>query len=651
MENGMPMSKALITAIDANDPDAVRKALEGIKDINRKLPGADKPLLYAAKIGADKVLPTLFEAGAIAEKRHTFPGDTPFAIAAKHHQGKVLAQLLALHQASEFATDHALTNAMMENDPGALDIVLKALKPELTLGHYRIAASQHKAVDLVKVLLQNGGSPAARFDSNNSKNITVFHEIVRYGKPDLIKLLLDHGAGVNARDGSGGTPLMTLAAKLETFDSHNEQAQFRLDAIAKGIAKSDVHGPPKVLAPLEVIELLRQAGADATLRDDDGNDALDNYRFSIFFAYRKEPVPAIIDRLVRAGAKGSQSTLDLFKALKEKNPDAIRKAIANGADINRLTPPRERCTPLILAVRGSSNDPFLYINLLLEAGADPNKSDGKYTPLIYAARSGNLEVVKALISAGADVHRVCVDGEIIENAYSAAEDKDAVREYLKSLGAKNPQAPNAGGLKPGVASWNDFSELLVKTTVPKAADALARMINGKVTPEVYEKSVTPGKNAFVILRPKNMNWCNILQVAPPLLRFSDSKKQEKFAVQLAAAAGAPVLFIEYSDTADAVSIFQAGPDGKSTKDAGWDNDLLDEMVGAMGDEAPGWAKQQLAAADEDDLDSTERLQQLAGREKFAAAALGLGHKPGQKLDIEFPGLGPKDFDGVAFVSD
>jgi len=59
------MSKALKAAIEANDPEVIRQAVKGVKDINRKLPGANKPLLYACEKGADKVLEALFEAGAI----------------------------------------------------------------------------------------------------------------------------------------------------------------------------------------------------------------------------------------------------------------------------------------------------------------------------------------------------------------------------------------------------------------------------------------------------------------------------------------------------------------------------------------------------------------------------------------------------------
>jgi len=65
----MTMSKALKAAIEANNPEAVRKALKGVKDVNRRIPGANTPLLYACEKGADKVLEVLFESGAIAVRR------------------------------------------------------------------------------------------------------------------------------------------------------------------------------------------------------------------------------------------------------------------------------------------------------------------------------------------------------------------------------------------------------------------------------------------------------------------------------------------------------------------------------------------------------------------------------------------------------
>ena len=219
--------------------------------------------------------------------------------------------------------------------------------------------------------------------------------------------------------------------------------------------------------------------------------------------------------------------------------------------------------------------------MLLKAGADPSKSAGNVTPLICAARSGDLAVVKELLAAGADLHAVSSCGDFIQNAYSAAARNDEIKAYLKSLGARNPTLPEA--LKAGVDSWNDFSEVLVKATVEKTAESLVKMINGKAQLDVYGQSFSPGKRAFVVVRPKGMAWCNVFQVAPPPERFPDSKKTEVFVTELAKACGAAALIIEYSDTSNAASLVRVAATGEKTEDQGWDRETLEEMVKAMGE--------------------------------------------------------------------
>jgi len=115
---------------------------------------------------------------------------------------------------------------------------------------------------------------------------------------------------------------------------------------------------------------------------------------------------------------------------------------------------------------------------------------------------------------------------------------------------------------------------------------------------------------------------------------------ETFATDLAKAAAAPVLLVEYSDTSDAASTLRIEPDGRKSGDQGWDHAALQEMVDAMGEEAPAWAKKQLARTDEDAPSSTARLVMLAEQEKFVIAAFGLNWEPGRPLDIEFSAMAP-----------
>src|SRR5947208_642168 len=139
------MSKALKAAIEANEEEAVRKALKSVRDVNRKLPGAKAPLLYACAIGADKVLEALFAAGTAAEKRNTFPGDTPFVVAAENRQFRVMKRLLTLRQASDHAVRHVLENACIAGQIELVEFVLKEVKPPITIELFRLASVSSNA--------------------------------------------------------------------------------------------------------------------------------------------------------------------------------------------------------------------------------------------------------------------------------------------------------------------------------------------------------------------------------------------------------------------------------------------------------------------------------------------------------------------------
>ncbi|HWQ91746.1 MAG TPA: ankyrin repeat domain-containing protein, partial [Clostridia bacterium] len=599
------MSKALKAAIEANDPEAVRVALKTVKDINRKLSGAKTPLLHACEKGADQVLEVLFQGGAIAEKRNTFPGDTPFAIAAKHRQGQVLKRLLELEQASPEAVKHALENAAMDGEEATLDLVLQTVKPAITIELFNIASAPKNAPAMLRLLVKHGGDVNVRSAASGQKGITPLHGAASGGDVPVMRTLVDCGADVNVRDDLGRTPLMLLAEQLEWRERQDSET-----------------------GAMSALRTLLDLGADASLLDNFGNDAITYCEL----AYARQATKAtarFLEVLRDAGAPGSGPTGQLFAALRNRDLDAVCRAIEAGADVNRITPPPGGATPLMWA------DSEEMIDALLSAGANPNQPGLHGTPLINAAGDGNMPIVQRLLAAGADIHAVEVSGEFVQNAYQAAEmnGKFEMVDYLKSLGAGKPKLARAP-LQPGVGSWNDFSELLVKTSVERAAQALAEMVKGNIQLAVYGQTLRPGKRAFVVARPKGMDWCNVFQIAPSRNRFEDPKVTETFAAELARAAAAPVLSIEYSDTSDAASILRIEADGTKARDEGWDYASLQEMVNALGDEAPARAKKQLAHTDEDAPSSCERVVSLAEEEKFVVAAFGLACEPGRPLDVE-----------------
>ncbi len=607
------MSKALRAAIEANDPDAVRKALAKVKDVNRKMPGARPPLLYAAEKGADRVLAALFDAGAVAEKRHVDPRETPFAVAAEHQQFAVMKRLLELEQASAKVVDHAVREAAIRGKAKTLDQALSLCGTSVTLSHFNYVSHARNVKDMLKVLIAHGGDVNVR-DTGRDKGETPLHKAAS-GRHDVLRALVECGAEVNAQDDRGRTPLMSLAEELEWIERSESEA-----------------------VALRSLETLLELGADATLVDDWGNDALAFCEWE--YLRDGETNPKFEARLREAGAAGLGVNKEMIRAIRDGDVPRLKECLANGANPNRRFP-KGGCP--LSAARSAD-----VLDELLEAGADPNLDQ----PIIDHARSGNLAAVQRLVAAGADIHAVNDRGSYLENAFKAADvaGEYEVVDYLKSLGARRPQPKEVELLEPGVASWNDFSEVLVKTDVAEAAEAVARLFGGRVELGAYGKTFKLGERAYVVARPKGMDWCNVFRVMPPRTHLEGAHDHQEVVTALAKATGAPALAVAYSDTSNAAEFLHVEPDGKSTWDRGWDWSTLQEVAENTDGKTGAWAKKELAGMDEDDPDSSERLVALAKHEKFVVAAFSFHAQPGRDFDVELSDYASATFDGVAFVA-
>jgi ankyrin repeat protein len=599
------MSKNLKEAIERNDADAVRKALKTVKNLERSLPKADPPLEYACAMGADQAIAPLFEAGASVGEH-----GRPIRTAIRKGHLSILRAMAATNKVPPEAATLPLYFAAEDRNTEAVRALLEAFHPP-AMAHTFYWPALAGNVEIIKLLVEHGVDV-------NARRLDELGALGAAGSPRAIQLLLDVGADPNKRDSGGRTPLMRLAdeyrrlqkpiislrKKLSEATTDEERTKWtsEIDKAADGIAST---------------KLLLAAGADPSLKDNGGNDALTYHQFDCFFSGNENEIdPEFIELLKSAGGTGDESYYALIKALKAGDVGAVKQAIADGADVNRSGVPPDMLTPLMWCESAEA------IKLLLDAGADPNKPSWTRTPLIQHV--DDLDRLKMLLAAGADLHAIAPihsqDSALI-NAYYAADlgNHPEAMKYLKSLGAGMPKRPDWKPIEPGIGLREDFTEIVIKGDIPSVAGGLAKMIGGTAQFDAYGKQFTAGKRAFVVVGIKDMNWCNVFQVAP---RPKRSKKAfDKLCTEMTVACNTDVLYVEYSDASDCAIFVQYLPDGTSQEtDTGAEK-----------------------------KEGTEEFDQFAATERLAVAQFSPGGDD-KLVDVDFAEYPAEAFDGTAFVS-
>jgi len=278
---------------------------------------------------------------------------------------------------------------------------------------------------MMEILITAGADPNALLTKFGDTALMIAS---RTGKTDGIKVLLDHGAQVNARETWGGTtPLMWAVSEhhpaavkmlLEHGADVNARSYFVPAATGRGFEGSTPVAPKPDQAPeehaggmltplmfaaregdLESGRLLVAAGADLNATCGDGKDALS---LSIFDGHY-EFASFLVDHHAKVNQADFQGFTPLFWAVDRRNMETAPNF------------------PWMVTI-----DPLPLIQNLLAAGANPNAVANNTprarmregsprivfaTAIMRAAWSGDLEVVKLLLSRGADPHIISKDRE------------------------------------------------------------------------------------------------------------------------------------------------------------------------------------------------------------------------------------------------
>lgn len=225
-------------------------------------------------------------------------------------------------------------------------------------------------------------------------------DAVLQGKKEVVRALLQKGVDVNVPQ-IDGTTALHWAVRADDL----EMADLLLRAGARASATNRDGATPMQLASLNgsaaMIGRLLKAGVDANAPLSSSGDT------ALMLAARTgkpEAVKLLLDSGAKVDARESWGdTTALMWAVAEGNHAVVRLLIDRGGDVNlrsRFVPSAtgrgfEGATPVV----ARANQP-----------AEDNAS-GSLTPLMFAAREGDLESARMLVAAGADINVRGGDGK------------------------------------------------------------------------------------------------------------------------------------------------------------------------------------------------------------------------------------------------
>jgi len=305
----------------------------------------------------------------------------------------------------------------------------------------------------------------------DQKESTPLMYAAAFGSLDAVRILLDAGADVNAKNALSVSPILWCAGDLE---------KVRL-LVSKGAdvnARSKQNQTPLLIAASqdgasEIVKLLLDKGADASARGFMNTTAL----LSATYANDTAIVKLLLQKSVDVNAKDVTGQTALMNAASYGNAEVLRMLLAKKADVNAVGEARGQqvknggialgsFTALLLGVAYGGQEA---IKVLLDAGAKVNVQDVRgMTPLMLAVATDRADarVVKLLLAKSADTAIKSKNGETAADWAK----KFSNPQILAALGIDKVQAFTA----PAIVAADDRKLPTPRETVEKSLPMLQR---------------------------------------------------------------------------------------------------------------------------------------------------------------------------------
>jgi ankyrin repeat protein len=263
------------------------------------------------------------------------------------------------------------------------------------------------------------------------------------GNKEEVRSLLKEHVDVNAPQADGATALAWTVHRDDL-----ETADLLIHAGANVNAANDYGVTPLALACTNrnaaMADLLLKAGANPNAALWTGETTLMTCAGTGFV----DTVKLLLDHKADVNAKEKQKDQTaLMWAIAKKHPDAVKLLIERGADVHARSKVVEAPQPFVVAC--TAKDPCLngkFDGNTYAASIHFPKTEGGFTPLLFAAQQGDIESARMLLAAGADVNESTPEeGTALVIASASGHEKLAL--FLLENGA-NPNAKDGFGVTP-----------------------------------------------------------------------------------------------------------------------------------------------------------------------------------------------------------
>jgi ankyrin repeat protein len=231
---------------------------------------------------------------------------------------------------------------------------------------------------------------------------------------DVMGLLLEHGAEINAKDYCGMTPLHA-ASKFRNLKAMKLLLENGADMDARNNDNDTPIGTASHFGTLGAVQLLVEHGADVNVRGRYGRTPLHHasWAFSSNISRNEDHNPEVVHFLLQhhadVGARDNDGKTALHLVSSNGRLKAAEFLLESAADVNAYD--NRLCTPLYYVsslprvffkrYRGP-DDGLEMARLLLKHGADVHtRNKSNQTPLQVMLKKGKSEVAKLLIEYGA----------------------------------------------------------------------------------------------------------------------------------------------------------------------------------------------------------------------------------------------------------